>query len=1057
MDQPQSVSVTLLGSPQILVGDRPAEVPKKAHALLALLLADPERWHKRNDLAAMLWPQSGHRSARHSLSQLLYVVKKALGEAALVSDVESVRAGRVRSDILAFRAAVRGGSWKQAGRAYSGTFALGLEVGPSVAFEHWLDEQRADLAKWAQMTVEQLQIHGQTEEARKLAEVLVRADPTNLAMVRAVVQARFETSGSQSANEYADSLAAPGSQVAREAIVDLQRSTTGALPDVVESGFVGRKEAMRWLASRYDDVLSGATVAAVIEGEPGIGKTALVDRFSRLLVIRGARVLTAAAYLPEQNVPFGVVGQWLQAIPARYIKALSGQPWMEVVESYFPDMNGAFEPKTGLDFGTAGHHRILESVRRLLVELSQVQPLSIVVDDIQWADPASLSFLHYALRRSESVPIFVVATLRSLDESASAAFIGWRKVDRMSLSGLGVDEILQLAGRYEGINTEDIDVHYLQSQTAGNPLLLTILLQEYSRGSDQTAGPPQSIVQFLRPRLEQTSRKAREFLGALSLMGEPSELARVNAVAGLTDADARDVVAELDDARLVTRSGGKFALRHGLVGEVALSLFPATDKQALHGRAARQLALGGAPPTTLLAVSHDIAGNRTDAFEASLRASQACDVLQARSEKEYFLKLALSNAPAASNEAQVRIDLAELHIQQGRPNDALGILDGGNFGDLPPTLRTRADATRLRAMVEMTGDIDVLNDLWERAQAIGRDSPALSVATMYADVAGVAHELGLDGLAARIAQRVEKQLAALPLTVGIARQLLRLTTIIGLHQGYRVALEKLLTLPAPEDKDPTYAASYYATKATILVASGSLTEAEACFASSLGITERYALFDHCYTVNNNLGVCLMEQGKHAEARRFLETAIEYAAADVSPSHHSTAWDNLTTLAYEEKRYHRALELGKSLLEARKVSGARTTMSLLAIVGLSGLETGNLRSCREAERELTILTKRHGEFANDLSYAHVFLNRILAMRGESASAIDRLSVAAERYRNRNLLARTRIELEQCRLESKAGRDCTDMIERILEELHGTGAGPLLDRAQGLQARLRLRDD
>lgn len=1052
----ETARITLFGAPQVWVAGEEVRLPAKALGLIARLAATHGGVCSRPTLSRMLWPRSGSRSSRHSLSQALYAIRKTLGTESVRSDGDNVSLGEVECDVSEFLSAVSREDWLGASRLYRGVFAQGLAVTGAPEFEHWLDAARSTLEASAARTLKEITGGSHWEDGRNLASALLASDPENRGLVRSYVGGLVATEGIPQAKAFASTLSDDLAAAASQVIEDFRTAGSHLDGDQSPTAFVGREHATKWLEQRFTDAVEGPANIVLITGEAGIGKTALIERFSKLAVLRGAKVLTASAYEAEQNLPLGIVGQWLQTLSRRDLDQVADRPWLAVLKTAFPVIGGESPPDLGEKLGEIGHHRLLESLRRLIVEMANRQPLVLVIDDIHWADSASISFTHYLLRRAGNESILIIAAVRTDREVGATRMSDLEPLARLSLRGLSTNAIDQFLRRspISGDLLKSVHLGSLRRRTGGNPLLLSTLVREMRGSTLESGSPPQSIVDFFKPRLQSRSDSAQRLLATLCVLGGQSQFSMVAGIANLAADQARRALAELKSAQLVEESDSAIELRHGLVGEVALSLLSAPEKQRLHGRAARHMAESGSPRPPLAAISHDLAGNRKDAFEASVTASKACDVLHARTEKEFFLKLALSNAPSRSDEAGVRIDLADLYIRQRRWGEALDILNPAAFSKEANQLQYRAEAARLRIMAEMTGDTDVLKDLWRQVGALGEKLPPLTAADIFIGIARVAYDLGLDETAAEVAERIESRLTQLPLTVETGRRLLHPITIIGFRKGYEGALEKFDQLPASDAQDPVYEASFLANKATLLVAAGRLLDAEELFAASLGVIERFALFDHFHMINNNLGVCLMEQGRYDEAKQHFEVAVEYAA-DTSPSQHSTAPDNLTILAYERANYELALEIGNSLLTTRGVSGTRALMSLRAIVGLSGLELGSLPRCREAERELQIHMERHDRYNNDMSYVHIFLARMAAMRGQHADAIQLLQTAAQHYQSRNVLASARLLLERYRLETRQGVDRRMDLRRLLRQLRETGAIPLLDRSNSILVRATNR--
>ncbi|MGH7638997.1 MAG: AfsR/SARP family transcriptional regulator, partial [Gemmatimonadaceae bacterium] len=126
-----------------------ARQPRRV-ALLAYLAAGSNR--RRDKLLGLFWPESDDAHARASLSQALYMLRRALGEGAIVStgdDELRINAEVIASDIAAFEAALAAGRLEQALAVYRGDLLDGFFINAAPEFEHWLDDERARLKQRA--------------------------------------------------------------------------------------------------------------------------------------------------------------------------------------------------------------------------------------------------------------------------------------------------------------------------------------------------------------------------------------------------------------------------------------------------------------------------------------------------------------------------------------------------------------------------------------------------------------------------------------------------------------------------------------------------------------------------------------------------------------------------------------------------------------------------------------------------------------------------------------------------------------------------------------------
>jgi serine/threonine-protein kinase len=123
--------------------------PKRLALLSYLAAANPRALHSRDTLLALLWPDLNQQRARAALRQALYVLRRALGDEALVTCGDAViglEHRHVWCDAVAFDGAVDAGNWPEALALYGGELLAGFHVSGTASFERWLDAERARLA-----------------------------------------------------------------------------------------------------------------------------------------------------------------------------------------------------------------------------------------------------------------------------------------------------------------------------------------------------------------------------------------------------------------------------------------------------------------------------------------------------------------------------------------------------------------------------------------------------------------------------------------------------------------------------------------------------------------------------------------------------------------------------------------------------------------------------------------------------------------------------------------------------------------------------------------------
>jgi DNA-binding SARP family transcriptional activator len=598
---------------------------RRARSLLAWLAYHPGL-HTRARVAAVFWPDVLDSSARASLRTTLAMLRRDLGEAA-----GAVVAGRDRLgiedsadvwiDVREGERLAAQGRHAEALRLADGDLLTDLD-------DDWVLEARSAhrdrVVEWLGVVGDAAEEAGDLEAAVRHARRRLELDPLSEEAARALMRRLGRTGeGAAAVATYEEFRSAlrrelgmtPSAET--RALVDELRAdgpVLGAAPAAPplpsalgrsdEAPLAGRAEQLAALRAAWRQASAGAAGMAMVSGPAGAGKTRLLIELANEACAGGATVL-AGRCKEDRIVAFAPFTEALRQYVAAAPDALPEWTRAELAR-LLPELAPEAIPVQG-DPQDA-RHRLFEAVAATIGMAARHAPVLLVVEDLHWADDASLGMLAHVIHTVGWAPLLVAGSFRDEGDEAGlelrallADLRRERRLEQVRLAGLPVDEADELIAAWLGEAPPPKLTQAVHERTGGNPLFIEELVRhlvETHAGKPvgelveaAATDVPEGVRAVIDRRVALLPEPARRAVTVAAVIGEDFGLTDVAAASNGRDDDVAESLDAAVRAGLIDESqlAGQYRFSHALIRGALLAGLTATRRALLHRRVAQVL------------------------------------------------------------------------------------------------------------------------------------------------------------------------------------------------------------------------------------------------------------------------------------------------------------------------------------------------------------------------------------------------------------------------------------------------------------------------------------
>ncbi len=381
---------------------------------------------------------------------------------------------------------------------------------------------------------------------------------------------------------------------------------------VTQQCFVGRENELAALRKRLTSMLDGRGGVVLVGGEPGVGKTTLVKQLLQEAEKRGALSLFGRCYESEGSIPYSpfieMLEQALGIMPPEMIREDMGEDAAEVarmvpeIRRRFPDIP---EP---LELPPEQQRRyFFNAVGSFISRGAARFPLVLVMDDVHWADEATLLLIEHMAALAPDIRVLGVGTYRDVELDVSRPLAATierllrsRLLERVPVKRFDRDGVATMIAALAGKEPPVAIVDAIFSETEGNPFFVEEVfrhLTEERKLFDESGAfrtdievdeldVPESVRLVVGRRLDRLGEQSRKVLAAGAVVGRAFPFSLLEEISDVDSGTLLDIVEEAEAARVIVaeeRDGAvHFMFAHELIRQTLLASLSLLRRQRLH-------------------------------------------------------------------------------------------------------------------------------------------------------------------------------------------------------------------------------------------------------------------------------------------------------------------------------------------------------------------------------------------------------------------------------------------------------------------------------------------